>query len=56
MILGIYLVLVFLAYLVPFTLLSRTPRVWGSFLFWVIFALIALVLLVKIMNQWNHEH
>ncbi|MCX7667623.1 MAG: hypothetical protein N2Z84_01670 [Atribacterota bacterium] len=56
MIIGIYLALVLLAYLIPFTLLSRIPRVWGSFLFWVTFAFVALLLLIKIMNQWKHEH
>jgi len=52
----IYLGLVFLAYLVPFTLLSGVKRISGSFLFWVIFALLSLILLFKMMGTWNDEH
>ncbi|MGC8777524.1 MAG: hypothetical protein ACP5Q4_02465 [Candidatus Caldatribacteriaceae bacterium] len=56
MIFRIYFVLIFLAYLVPFTLLARVNRFWGSFLFWMVFALVALALLLRMMSTWNHEH
>ncbi|MGQ9473027.1 MAG: hypothetical protein ACUVQZ_01570 [Candidatus Caldatribacteriaceae bacterium] len=55
MIILLYLGLVFLAYLVPFTVLSRITSVWGSFFFWVVFALFSVGLLMKIMSFWKDE-
>jgi len=52
----VYFVLVFLAYVIPFTLLSGVTRISGSFLFWVIFAVFSLILLFKMMGTWNDEY
>lgn len=48
-----FAILVTLAYVVPFSLLSEVPRFAGSFLFWVIFAGGAIVLLSLTMRSWN---
>gem|GEM_PF-5802449 len=50
-----YFLLVFLAYLVPFTLLSSIYRMWGSFFFWMAFGGVALFLLLRMMGRWSDE-
>lgn len=52
-ILATFGILVALAYVIPFTLLSEVPRFTGSFLFWIIFAGGAIALLFFIMRSWN---
>ncbi len=49
----LYGVLVILAYLVPFTVLSRIERFIGSFLFWNAFALLCIFILLLVMRSWN---
>lgn len=53
MTLVIFGILVTLAYLVPFTVLSRVPRFSGSFLFWVAFAGAAVGTLYSAMRSWH---
>lgn len=49
----VFLSLVVLAYLLPFTVLSRVQRFSGSFLFWNIFAILAILILLRIMRSWH---
>lgn len=46
-------VLVALAYLLPFTIFSHVQRFSGSFLFWSVFAAIAIALLSAMMRSWH---
>jgi len=48
-----YGILVVLAYLVPFTILSKIERFTGSFLFWNAFALLCIFVLLLVMRPWN---
>ncbi len=48
-----FVLLVALAYLLPFTVLSRVQRFSGSFLFWSIFAVAAINLLYAAMRSWH---
>ncbi|WP_438318561.1 hypothetical protein ACP6EK_04605 [Candidatus Caldatribacterium sp. SIUC1] len=48
-----FLSLVVLAYLLPFTVLSRVQRFSGSFLFWSAFAVLAILLLLRMMRSWH---
>lgn len=47
-----FLLLVTSAFSVPY-LLSDIPRMYGAFLYWVIFALIALVAMFLITAKWR---
>jgi hypothetical protein len=49
------LLLVTAAVVVPFTLLSSVARVAGSFLFWIAFALMVIVLIVRATAGWKAE-
>ncbi len=49
----VFLSLVVLAYLLPFTVLSQVQRFSGSFLFWNIFAILAILILLRIMRSWH---
>jgi cyanate permease len=55
---GIYyalfiLVIMLLAYLIPYTVLSHVDAWYGSFLFWTVFALVAIVANVFISVSWR---
>lgn len=52
----LYFTLIFLAYLIPYTFLSRVHHMYGSFGFWVLFAIFCIVLLEKITNHWKDEN
>ena len=47
------LMLVISAFVVPYTLLSSTNLFRGSFLFWIIFALVVIFLNIKITGCWK---
>lgn len=49
------LLLVTAAVAVPFTLLSSVTRLRGAFLFWIAFALIVIVLIVRATAGWKAE-
>ncbi|MCS7242372.1 MAG: hypothetical protein N2205_06055 [Candidatus Caldatribacterium sp.] len=49
----VFVVLLVLAYLVPFVFLSEVARFSGSFLFWTIFAGGAVAILSLLMRSWN---
>lgn len=50
---GVVLVLVMLAYLVPYTLLSGVDRWYGSFLFWTAFGLAAIAAIWMMTRSWR---
>lgn len=50
---GVTLVLVFLAYLVPYTVLRGVDSVWGSFLFWSVFGFLAVLVNVAVSRGWR---
>lgn len=50
---GVMLVLVLLAYLVPYTVLSGVDAWYGSFLFWALFGLAAILVNVAITSSWR---
>lgn len=50
---GVVLVLVMLAYLVPYTLLSGVDRWYGSFLFWTAFGLATIAAIWVMTRSWR---
>ena len=48
-----FLVLVLAAFVVPYTLLSSVEKIYGAFLFWVIFAIIAIISVEAITRSWR---
>ena len=50
---GVMLALVGLAYLVPYALLSGVDVWYGSFLFWTVFGLLAIVVIAAITFSWR---
>ncbi len=50
---GVVLVLVVLAYVVPYTLLAEVDRWYGSFLFWAVFGLAAIVAIWAMTRSWR---
>ncbi len=50
---GVVLVLVMLAYLVPYTLLSGVDRWYGSFLFWTAFGLATIAAIWMMTRSWR---
>ncbi len=50
---GVVFVLVVLAYVVPYTLLSGVDRWYGSFLFWTAFGLAAIAAVWAMTRSWR---
>jgi hypothetical protein len=50
---GVVFVLVVLAYVVPYTLLSWIDRWYGSFLFWTAFGLAAIAAIWAMTRSWR---
>ena len=50
---GLTLLLVVLAYLVPYTVLSGVDAWYGSFLFWAVFGLAAILMNAAITSSWR---
>lgn len=50
---GLMLGLVALGFVVPYTVLSGVDAWYGSFLFWVVFALAALLMNYLITRDWK---
>ncbi len=50
---GVVLVLVLLAYVVPYTVLSRVDTWYGSFLFWTVFGLVVIVAIWAMTRSWR---
>jgi uncharacterized RDD family membrane protein YckC len=47
------LLLVLSAFIIPYTLLSSINIFGGSFLYWTIFALLVILLTIKITTYWR---
>lgn len=50
---GVMLALVVSAFVVPYTLLSGVDAWYGSFIFWVVFALVAIGVNAAIVGRWR---
>jgi hypothetical protein len=50
---GLILLLVILAFAVPYTLLNSVNLFRGAFLFWSLFALTVIFLTIKITSYWS---
>lgn len=48
-----FLVLLLLAYLVPFTFLTKVQSFYGAFLFWCVFALLSIICVGIITGFWR---
>lgn len=49
-----YLPLVLLGYLLPYTLFQNVYKIYGSFMFWIGYALIAIFLMSRMMDSWKN--
>lgn len=47
------IILVLSAYVVPYLLLSNVERASGAFLYWILFALVAIFSTIKITSYWR---
>ncbi|MGC8963168.1 MAG: hypothetical protein ACP5LJ_03785 [Candidatus Bipolaricaulaceae bacterium] len=45
--------LVSMAFLVPYTVLRDVHRLWGSFLFWNVFALLSIFSVFVLTGRWR---
>lgn len=50
---GVAVALVLLAYVVPYTVLSGVDAWYGSFLFWTLFGLAAILVNAAITGSWK---
>lgn len=50
---GAIFVLVILAYVVPYTLLSGVDRWYGSFFFWTVFGLVTIAVIWAMTRGWR---
>ena len=48
-----FFILIISAVIVPFTLLSPVEKIYGAFLFWNIFAIIAIISVGNITRHWR---
>ncbi|MCR4419009.1 MAG: hypothetical protein QHH27_10585 [Clostridia bacterium] len=48
-----FCLLVLSAFIVPFTLLRNVVSAAGAFLYWTVFALVAMVSIVGVMRRWR---
>jgi len=48
-----FLILLGLDYIIPYTLLKNVPKIYGSFLFYVIWSLITLISMFTIFIRWR---
>ncbi len=48
-----FLMLLLAAIIIPFTLLRKVESIYGSFLFWGLFALVAMISIGIITGQWR---
>lgn len=46
-------ILILSAYIVPYILLNDINKITGAFLYWTLFALIAIFSTIKIVNYWR---
>lgn len=50
---GLTLLVVVMAYVVPYTVLSGVDAWYGSFLFWSVFGLVAILVNAAITSSWK---
>ncbi|KKM10446.1 hypothetical protein SY88_13695 [Clostridiales bacterium PH28_bin88] len=49
----VFAVLLLLAYVVPYTVLSGVQKFSGAFLFWTLFAVVSIACMVVITGNWR---
>ncbi|MGM0411089.1 MAG: hypothetical protein ACQEQF_10055 [Bacillota bacterium] len=47
------LILILSAYIIPYLFLTNIERVSGAFLYWIMFALVAIFSTIKITSYWR---
>ena len=52
---GWFLVLFVLDFVIPFHYLSEVPRLAGSFLFWMVWVLVAIASMFVLFMQWRDD-
>lgn len=50
---GVVMILVVLAYVMPYTVLSGVDAWYGAFIFWVIFGALAIAVIALITSSWR---
>lgn len=50
---GVMGVLILLAFVVPYALLAGVEAWYGSFLFWIVFTLVAIAVIATIVGRWE---
>ena len=50
-----FLAIVLLAYIIPYTVLSGFPRLWGAYLFWAVLTLVAVAFMWFELSGWREE-
>lgn len=48
-----FLILLGLDYIIPYTLLKNVPKIYGSFLFYIIWSLITIISMFTIFIRWR---
>ncbi|NMB42223.1 MAG: hypothetical protein GX996_09880 [Firmicutes bacterium] len=48
-----FVVIVLAAFILPYYLFSNLPKFYGAFLFWSIFAIVAIISVGIITSQWR---
>ncbi|MCL6447369.1 MAG: hypothetical protein K6U04_04340 [Armatimonadetes bacterium] len=48
-----FLILVLSAFIVPYAFLSGVPKITGAFLYWTLFALVAMVSIFCVTSYWR---
>jgi hypothetical protein len=49
----VFLVIVVLAYVIPYTVLTDVPRLWGAYLFWSALTIVAVVFMCFELSGWR---
>jgi hypothetical protein len=52
---GWFIFLLIVDFLVPFQMLKNVPRVGGSFLFWIIWVVVAIISMFFIFLRWRED-
>jgi len=52
---GWFIFLLIVDFLVPFQMLKNVPRVSGSFLFWIIWVVVAIISMFFIFLRWRED-
>ncbi|MDK2821167.1 MAG: hypothetical protein PWP31_1132 [Clostridia bacterium] len=48
-----FVLLILSAYIVPYVFMGNLPKMSGPFLFWTLFALVAIISTIRVTNYWR---